>query len=314
MKAVYLTQPGTFEIKEVHTPMPSPGEVLVRIKAALTCGTDLKAFLRGHPLIPMPGLFGHEFSGIIEETGKGVRKLKVGDEVMAVHTAPCLACKFCTKKLYNLCENIMNTKILGAFAEHIVIPQHILRQNVYIKPPHLSFEEAAFLEPRAMALLQPQGRGGKSIEAHRSTLKEKSMRRSFSPRWPAFAACLLIAAVCLWSQTPGPRPLAIPLRCSQGDCPVLTGAPQTTGMRSGFVRLKPGQTVGWHTTGKNEEALVVLHGKGNALIERPSGEQPALPFAAPALVYIPPGTRHNVENTGSDLLEYEYVVAPARAQ
>ncbi|MGO9951765.1 MAG: zinc-dependent alcohol dehydrogenase [Dissulfurispiraceae bacterium] len=149
MKAVYLTQPGTFEIKEVHTPMPSPGEVLVRIKAALTCGTDLKAFLRGHPLIPMPGLFGHEFSGIIEETGKGVRKLKVGDEVMAVHTAPCLACKFCTKKLYNLCENIMNTKILGAFAEHIVIPQHILRQNVYIKPPHLSFEEAAFLEPLA---------------------------------------------------------------------------------------------------------------------------------------------------------------------
>jgi len=140
------------------------------------------------------------------------------------------------------------------------------------------------------------------------------MHQSIIPRWPVFAACLLIAAAFLWSQTQQPRPLTVPLACPQGDCPVLTGAPQTTGMRSGFVRLKPGQTVGWHTTGKNEEALVVLHGKGNALIEGPSGVQPGLPFAAPALVYIPPDTRHNVENTGSDPLEYEYVVAPARAQ
>jgi quercetin dioxygenase-like cupin family protein len=140
--------------------------------------------------------------------------------------------------------------------------------------------------------------------------KEKYMRRSFLPRWPVFAACLLIATAYLWSQAPQPRPLDIPLTCSEGDCPVLTGAPQTTGMRSGFVRLKPGQTVGWHTTGKNEEALVVLHGKGNALIDG----QPGLRFVAPALVYIPPDTRHNVENTGSDPLEYEYVVAPVKAR
>ncbi len=137
------------------------------------------------------------------------------------------------------------------------------------------------------------------------------MRRLLSQISPVLAACLLIAAAYLWSQTkPQPHPLTVPLTCSQRDCPVLTGAPQTTGMRSGFVRLKPGQTVGWHTTGKNEEALVVLHGKGNALIDG----QPGLPFAAPALVYIPPATRHNVENTGSDPLEYEYVVAPAKAQ
>ncbi len=136
------------------------------------------------------------------------------------------------------------------------------------------------------------------------------MRRLLLQISPVSAACLLITAAFLWPQTPRPRPLTVPLACSQGDCPVLTGAPQTTGMRSGFVRLNPGQTVGWHTTGKNEEALVVLHGKGNALVDG----QPALPFAAPALVYIPPATRHNVENTGSDPLEYEYVVAPARAR
>lgn len=136
------------------------------------------------------------------------------------------------------------------------------------------------------------------------------MRQFFWQRLPVFAAFLFIAPSFLWPQTPGPRPLTVPLQCPQGDCPVLTGAPQTTGMRSGFVRLMPGQTVGWHTTGKNEEALVVLHGKGKALIEG----QPGLPFVAPALVYIPPATRHNVENTGSDPLEYEYVVAPAKAQ
>jgi quercetin dioxygenase-like cupin family protein len=141
-------------------------------------------------------------------------------------------------------------------------------------------------------------------------LKEKNMPRFLWLLRPVFAASLLIAAAHLWSQAPQPRPLAIPLTCLQNDCPVLTGAPQTTGMRSGFVRLKPGQTVGWHTTGKNEEALVVLHGKGKALIEG----QPGLPFVAPALVYIPPVTRHNVENTGSDPLEYEYAVAPAKTQ
>lgn len=125
----------------------------------------------------------------------------------------------------------------------------------------------------------------------------------------SIAAGVFFAAAPISSQTDKPHPLTVPLVCAQGDCPILKGAPQTTGMRSGFVRLKPGETVGWHTTGKNEETLVVLHGEGKALIDG----QPGLPFVAPALVYIPPATRHNVENTGKDPLEYEYVVAPANA-
>jgi mannose-6-phosphate isomerase-like protein (cupin superfamily) len=107
-----------------------------------------------------------------------------------------------------------------------------------------------------------------------------------------------------------PHPLVAPLACPQTDCAILNGAPQTAGMRSGYVRLLPGQFVGWHTTGRNEEALVVLRGEGKALIDG----QPGLPFVAPALVYIPPDTRHNVTNTGKEPLEYEYVVAPATAQ
>jgi threonine dehydrogenase-like Zn-dependent dehydrogenase len=142
-----LFKPGRIELREMKLSKPSYGEILVKIKAALTCGTDLKAFIRGHPLIPMPGVFGHEFSGIVTEVGKGVRRFKEGDAVMAVHTAPCLTCSFCRRRLFNLCEKIMHTKVLGAFAEYIILPSHVVRQNVFHKPEALSFEEAAFLEP-----------------------------------------------------------------------------------------------------------------------------------------------------------------------
>jgi mannose-6-phosphate isomerase-like protein (cupin superfamily) len=124
------------------------------------------------------------------------------------------------------------------------------------------------------------------------------------------AAGIFLAVALASAQTSSPHPLAIPFHCAQGDCPVLKGAPQTSGMRSGFVRLKPGATVGWHTTGSNEESLVILHGQGEALIEGQANQ----PFSAPALVYIPPATRHNVANTGKKLLEYVYVVAPAKQQ
>jgi L-iditol 2-dehydrogenase len=147
MLTSYLISPGVLELREAEKPKPSRGEVLIKVAAALTCGTDLKAFLRGHPMIPMPGVFGHEFSGVIAEVGKGVKGFAAGDEIMAVHSAPCLKCRYCKKKLYNLCENIMNTKVMGAFAEYILLPSHIVKQNLFHKPANLSFEEAAFLEP-----------------------------------------------------------------------------------------------------------------------------------------------------------------------
>ena len=136
------------------------------------------------------------------------------------------------------------------------------------------------------------------------------MRQTSHAYLLSVAAGLMLAAAPIASQTAKPQPLTMPLVCPQGDCPLLKDAPQTTGMRSGFVRLKPGATVGWHTTGKNEEALVILHGQGTAMIEGQAGK----PFVAPALVYIPPASRHNVENTGKELLEYVYVVAPAKLE
>lgn len=147
MLSAILQKPGVILIKKTPMPAPSRGEIVVKIKAALTCGTDLKAFKRGHHVIPVPGIFGHEFSGIVAAVGKGVKGFKEGDPIMAVHSAPCQKCRYCKKRAYNLCENIMNTKILGAFSEYIVLPEHIVRQNVFHKPRNISFEEAAFLEP-----------------------------------------------------------------------------------------------------------------------------------------------------------------------
>ena len=111
----------------------------------------------------------------------------------------------------------------------------------------------------------------------------------------------------LASQAPPRQALTLELKCPGGDCPLLKGPPQTAGMRSGFVRLNPGASVGWHSTPQNEESLVILRGVGDALIDG----QPKRSFASPQFVYIPPATRHNVTNTGNEVLEYVYVVAPA---
>ncbi len=159
MLSAILTRPGEIEIQEVPIPEPSGGELLVRIKSSLTCGTDLKAFIRGHSLIPMPGPFGHEFSGIVADKGKGVKKFKIGDPVMAVHSAPCLQCSYCRKGIFNLCDNLMSEKVLGAFSEYILLPERVVKQNVFRKPESLSYKEAAFLEPLSCVVhgMEPLG-------------------------------------------------------------------------------------------------------------------------------------------------------------
>jgi quercetin dioxygenase-like cupin family protein len=108
--------------------------------------------------------------------------------------------------------------------------------------------------------------------------------------------------------TDKPKPITLSLDCMSGDCSLLNGAPQTAGMMSGFVRLQRGKSVGWHTTGAHEEALVILKGAGEAQIEG----QPSMAIAAPMMVYIPPRIRHNVSNNSSAPLEYIYLVAPVK--
>lgn len=128
-------------------------------------------------------------------------------------------------------------------------------------------------------------------------------------RWIRPLAIMIAAIAARGFQLPHRRPLSFALSCAGADCPMLGGAPQSVGMRSGFVRLSPGESVGWHSTANNEESLVILHGQGEALFDGFDKRQ----FVAPASLYIPPATRHNVTNTGGGVLEYVYVVAPASA-
>jgi len=152
MQAHVLLRPGRISLCEVPRPVPGPEEVVIRIRAALTCGTDLKAFLRGHPKFPMPTPFGHEFAGEIADAGSHVRGFREGDPVMAVPTAPCGRCYYCQRAQENLCETVMDTMVLGAYAEYIKLPARLVKVNVYHKPDTVSFPVAALLEPLACVL------------------------------------------------------------------------------------------------------------------------------------------------------------------
>jgi L-iditol 2-dehydrogenase len=147
MKCAILETPGTIRIDVLPDPQAGAGDVIVKIRAALTCGTDLKAYRRGHPKMPCPTPFGHEFAGDIVEVGSGVDGFAVGDSVMSANTGPCGACFFCDRAQENLCSSIMDEMILGAYAEYVRVPSRVVRSNVYRKPDGLPFEQAALLEP-----------------------------------------------------------------------------------------------------------------------------------------------------------------------
>ena len=149
MKAIQFYAPEDIRYEEVPIQEPQKGEVLVKIMAALTCGTDVKTFRRGHPVLikSVPSGFGHEFSGVVAKLGEGVTNFKVGDRVVAVNSAPCGECFFCKKGQYNLCENLQFLN--GAYAEYITVPARIVEKNMIKLPDDLSFEEAAFTEPLA---------------------------------------------------------------------------------------------------------------------------------------------------------------------
>ena len=149
MKAVLFYGPQDIRYEDVKIKPLAKGEILVKVKSALTCGTDVKTFRRGHPVLikQVPSGFGHEFSGVIEKVGDGVENLKVGNRVVAANSAPCGECFYCRHKEYNLCENL--DLLNGAYAEYIVVPERIVKKNTLIIPDDLSFDKAAFCEPLA---------------------------------------------------------------------------------------------------------------------------------------------------------------------
>jgi L-iditol 2-dehydrogenase len=126
--------------------------VLVRVKTALTCGTDLKTFHRGsHVMIPaLPSPFGHEFAGIVEAVAPDVEGLAPGARVVAANSAPCFRCEYCKAGRPNLCDHL--EFLNGAYAEFIRIPASIVRCNLHPIPPSVDYIQAALTEPLACVL------------------------------------------------------------------------------------------------------------------------------------------------------------------
>ena len=152
MTAAVLYGKEDVKIEQVPIPKLDEGEVLVKVQVALTCGTDLKVYQRGYHarMIVPPALFGHELAGVIQETGPNVRGFKPGMRVVALNSAPCGACFYCSKHQENLCEDLLFNN--GAYAEYIRIPRRIVEANMLAIPKHISFEEAAIVEPLACVL------------------------------------------------------------------------------------------------------------------------------------------------------------------
>ena len=149
MKSIQYYGPQNIKYEDVMVKPPEDGEIVVKIISALTCGTDVKTYRRGHPVLikNIPSGFGHEFAGIVDKVGRGVTKFKSGDRVVCANSAPCGNCFYCRRGEYNLCENL--DLLNGAYAQYITVPARIVEKNTLILPENLSFDKAAFCEPLA---------------------------------------------------------------------------------------------------------------------------------------------------------------------
>lgn len=152
MRAAVLRGREDVVVETVARPSPGPGEVLLRIDAALTCGTDAKVFRRGYHarMLRPPCLFGHEYAGTVEEVGSGVARFRPGDAVVGANSAPCGACDFCSRGRESLCEDLLFVN--GAFAEWMLLPARLVAANLHPWPAGLPAEVAAAVEPVACVL------------------------------------------------------------------------------------------------------------------------------------------------------------------
>ena len=152
MKGAMLLGPEEIEVRDLPIPEPGPGEIVLSVEAATTCGTDVKVFKRGgHPrMLKVPTLFGHEMAGRVAGLGAGVTKFREGDAVVVANSAPCGQCDYCRRGRENLCADLHY--INGAFAEFIRVPARFVERNTHAIPAGLGFAKAALTEPLACVL------------------------------------------------------------------------------------------------------------------------------------------------------------------
>ena len=149
VRAAILHGKERIQIEEIAPPALKPGEVRIRIEAALTCGTDLKVFKRGYHarMIVPPAVFGHELAGVISELQTPNSEFRIGDRVAVANSAPCGECFHCRAGQENLCEDLLFLN--GAYAESIVVPARLVQKNLLRLKPETDFRDAALVEPLA---------------------------------------------------------------------------------------------------------------------------------------------------------------------
>jgi len=149
MMAAVLYGKEHLQVEPVAVPTIASGDILVRVKVALTCGTDVKVFRRGYHarMIVPPAVFGHELAGDVVKIGEDVTNIAVGQRVVAANSAPCGECFFCHRGLENLCEDLLFNN--GAYAQYIRIPARIVQRNTYLIPDRVGYQDAALVEPLA---------------------------------------------------------------------------------------------------------------------------------------------------------------------
>ena len=147
MRAVIFHGPRDIRLEERPVPEPGPGEVVVKIGAALTCGTDFKAYRQGHRVLlgDYPSPFGHELAGAVSALGRGVKNAKEGDRVVVANSAPMDGCFWCTHGQNYLCPKLKLHN--GAYADYDRVPAHIVRRNLHPLAAAVPFEVGALAEP-----------------------------------------------------------------------------------------------------------------------------------------------------------------------
>lgn len=152
MQAAMLYGREELRVEEVPVPSVKSDDILVKVRVALTCGTDLKVFRRGYHarMIRPPAVLGHELAGDIVAVGPDVTNFHIGQRVVAANSAPCRHCYFCKRNQENLCENLLFNN--GAYAEYVRIPGPIVACNTHEITDGVSYRDAAMVEPLACVI------------------------------------------------------------------------------------------------------------------------------------------------------------------
>lgn len=173
MMAAMYYGPGDLRIEDVPIPQIEPDGILLKIGAATTCGTDLKMYRRGYPELPeLPMPFGHECAGVVAEVGPEAKGVEAGERIVPAIASPCGKCYWCGRDQPVFCVDrtymVAGGKMAGgAYAEYIAVPGSIVRNNIHRIPEHMTYAEAALVEPLACALYGiedlPEIRPGDSV-------------------------------------------------------------------------------------------------------------------------------------------------------